>query len=86
MSYYITNSGRSCNENLHDGMTDRSYKKIRQERWSPEKTAKSLTDRTREDLYDIWYGIKEVNEKMLPDGTMYTSDDYVATKEAQIGV
>ena len=86
MSYYITDSGRSCNENLHDGMTDRSYKKIRQERWSPEKTAKSLTDRTREDLYDIWYGIKEVNEKMLPDGTTYKSDDYVATREAQIGV
>jgi hypothetical protein len=86
MSYYITDSGRSCNENLHDGMTDRSYKKIRQERWSPEKTAKSLTDRTREDLYDVWYGIKETKEKMLPDGTTYISDDYVATKEAQIGV
>ena len=86
MSYYITNSNRSCVENLHDGMSDRSFKKVRQERWSPEQRGKSLTDRTREDLYDIFYGIHEVKEKMLPDGTTYISDDYVATREAQIGV
>jgi hypothetical protein len=86
MSYYITNSGRSCVENLKDGMSDRSFKKVRQERWSPEKRGESLTDRTREDLYDLWFGIHEKEEKILSDGTTYKSDDYVATREAQIGV
>ena len=86
MGYYDPTSGRSCNENLKDGMSDRSYKKVRQERWSPERKGESLTDITRKDLYDIWYGIHELDEKMLPDGTTYKSDDYVVTKDAQIGV
>lgn len=80
MGYYTKDF--SCTEQMYEGSTDGSYKKVVQNRRSTEH----ITCRVREDLNDIYYGIHETNPKVAPDGTIVNTPDYVATKEAQIGV
>ena len=81
MGYYAE---LSCNDNLSEGMTDGKYKKVVANRRSVEPGMDWFHN--RECLNDIYYGIHETNPKVAPDGTIVSTPDYVATKEAQIGV
>lgn len=76
---------RSMNADLQEGMTDGKYKKVIPNRGGI--TQKALAYAVREDLNDIFYGIHEAPVKRLPDVTVdRSSENYVPTKPAQIGV
>lgn len=74
---------RSMNNDLEMGMADGKYKRICPNRGGVVES--ELTYACREDLYDVWYGIHEDDEKHLPDGTV-NRHDKVANAPAQIGV
>lgn len=72
------NTSRSMNDDLRTGMIEGKYKQVVKDR----STAEPTTYDSREDLFDIWYGIHETPVKQLPDGRSTNTDNYVPTKEA----
>jgi hypothetical protein len=74
---------RSMNADLHEGATDGKYKKVVQNRGG---VVEGATWAEREDLYDPWYGIHEIQPKVVPsNGSAYTPD-YVPTPRAVMPV
>lgn len=59
---------RSMNADLEDGMSDGKYKKIVINRGGV--TEKELMYAGRMDLSDTYFGIHEIADKVLPDGTV----------------
>lgn len=76
---------RSMNKELEWGMSDGKYKKIVSNRGGVVEA--ELLYACRDDLADTYYGIHEVQEKQLPDGTVDPSGlYYMPTKPAgQLG-
>lgn len=70
---------RSMNSDLYEGMTDGKYKKIITNRGG---VVDPLTYESREALNDIWFGIHETPDKVLPDGTRCTTTDYVGNRKS----
>ncbi len=73
------NSSRSQNAELAEGMSDGKYKKVVTDRGGnihPETTD------DRRDLSDAHFGIHEARVKVLGDGTIHATPDYVATPPA----
>lgn len=67
------NTGRSQNAELAEGMSDGKYKKITQDRGG---NASPETAENRRDL-GPYFGMHEKREKVLPDGTIHVTPDYV---------
>ena len=68
-----TNTSRSQNAELAEGMSDSSYKKVVTDRGGvigPE------TYESRMDLSDAHFGIAEAKLKHLGDGTVHVTPDY----------
>lgn len=71
---------RSMNGNLAEGMSDGKYKKIdTAERGG---TVEPGTYNARRDLDDTWYGLHEARDKVLGDGTMHVTPDFVVNPRA----
>lgn len=71
------NNSRSMNGDLAEGMSDQKYKKIASsERGGVVDPATYLN---RASLDDLYYGLHEARTKVLPDGTVHTTPDFVAT-------
>lgn len=70
---------RSANAELHEGMTDGTYRKVVMDRGG---VVESLTYEARKDLSDAWSGIHEKADKVLPDGRMCRTPYAVSTPEA----
>ena len=64
---------RSCNRALNEGMTDGVYKKVVQDRGGK---VDPLTYATRREFSDVWYGIHEIDPKMMPDGLMRNTPNF----------
>lgn len=78
-----TNESRSLNAELAEGATDGKYKKITVDRGgsvSPE------TWESRRDLSQRDFGMQEAKDKVLPDGTVHVTPDYVATPTPLMGI
>lgn len=75
------NSSRSQNAELAEGMSDGKYKKVVTDRGGVVDPA---TYAERRDLSDAHFGIHEARTKVLGDGTVHVTPDYVATAPAQI--
>lgn len=70
---------RSVNADLHEGLTDGSYKKVITNRGGfPERTSVQ----SRAHLDDQWYGIHEDPVKTGPDGIALPTPNFVATRPA----
>jgi hypothetical protein len=69
------NSSRSMNADLSEGMTDGKYKKVINDR----SVAEPSSQMNRRDLYDRYYGIHETPAKVLPDGLIHPTPNYVPT-------
>lgn len=76
-------AGRSMNGDLHEGSTDGKYKKVIRNRGG---VVESATYEDRAGLDDVWYGIHELEVKIMPDGTPVRTPNYVATRKAQIDI
>lgn len=74
------NQTRSQNAELAEGMSDGKYKKVVMDRANAEPT----TYESRRDLNDTYYGIHEVNPKVLPDGTVNATPSFVETPPARL--
>ena len=72
---------RSVNAELSEGMTDGKYKKVVTDRGGFVERATYLE---RQDLHDVWYGIHEEPEKVLPDARARHTPNFVATPVAQL--
>lgn len=72
---------RSLNGDLFEGMTDGKYKKLRMNRGG---TCEELTYQERRPLNDIWYGIHEIAEKVLPDGRIVRTPNYEVNRGADL--
>ena len=76
------NNSRSMNGNLAEGATDQKYKKVATaDRGGVIDPATYLN---RSGLDDLYYGIHEARTKVLPDGTIHTTPDFVATPSADM--
>lgn len=71
------NTSQSQNAELAEGMSDGTYKKIVTDRGGMVDPA---TYDARRDLHDAYYGIHEARTKVLGDGTMHVTPDFVATR------
>lgn len=72
----MKNQSRRMNGDLAEGMSDSGYKKVVTDRGGvigPE------TYEARATLDDLYYGIHERTDKVLGDGTIHSSPDYVST-------
>lgn len=69
------NTSRSQNAELAEGMSDGRYKKVVVDRGAAEAT----TWEARRDLSQRDYGIQEAKVKVLGDGTLHVTPDYVET-------
>jgi hypothetical protein len=67
------------NDELSEGMTDGSYKKVVQNRGG---LVDPGTYEARKDLHDRWYGIHEQSNKILPDTLNTRTPNFVSTPEA----
>lgn len=74
------NSSRSQNAELAEGMSDGKYKKVVTDRGG---VVDAATWQERSQLDDVWHGIHEARTKVLGDGTVHTTPDYVVTPEAR---
>lgn len=72
---------RSMNSNLAEGATDAKYKKVVTDRGGVIDGATYLD---RSSLDDLYYGIHEARTKVLPDGTVHTTPDFVVTPAADM--
>lgn len=70
------NISRSLNGDLAEGATDSKYKKVVNDRGGVVDAATYLD---RSHLDDLYYGIHEARTKVLPDGTVHTTPDFVVT-------
>lgn len=69
------NNTRSMNGDLAEGLSDGTYKKIAMDR---SKTPNDdSTWAARRDLAPIHYGFREQKTKVLGDGTLHVTPDYV---------
>lgn len=75
------NVSRSMNASMHEGATDGKYKKIVQDR---DGVVHPETYADRRQLDDLWYGIHEAATKVLPDGTVTTTPNYVVSPTAKL--
>lgn len=73
---------RSVNADLHEGLTDGSYKKVIQNRGG--FVDKSTTTRTRATLNDRYFGIHEAQMKTSPDGIQLPTPNYVPTAPVEV--
>lgn len=65
---------RSCNASLHEGMTDGGWKKYAANRGGfTEPTSANV----RKDMSGVWHGFHEKQPKVLPDGRVYPTPNYV---------
>ena len=72
---------RSVNADLHEGITDGTFKKVIRDRGGfPE----NLTHAVRQDLDDTWYGIHELPHKYGGDGIPAPTPNFVATPPARL--
>lgn len=67
---------RSMNAELAEGMSDGKYKKVVMDRGGRVDPA---TYQDRRDLVDVHFGIHEARTKVLGDGTVRPTPDFVAT-------
>lgn len=56
---------RSCNMDLHRGMTDGTYKFAAPDRGG---VVEDTFRQYRADMSGVWHGFNEIGTKMLPDG------------------
>lgn len=70
---------RSVNAELHEGLTDGSYKKVIQSRGGFPEAA---THNARRDLDDRYFGIHETPLKTSPDGISLPTPNFVPTPPA----
>lgn len=70
------NRARSMSADLAEGMSDGSYKKVVTDRGG---SIDETTYAQREMLDDAHFGIHEAASKVLGDGTIHTTPDYVVT-------
>lgn len=75
------NQSRSLNGDLAEGMSDGKYKKVVMDRGGAIDAA-TYADRAA--LNDVYYGIHELRTKILPDGTVHVTPDFVATPIAHL--
>jgi hypothetical protein len=71
------NNSRSMNGELAEGMSDCKYKKV--DTADRGGVVDAATYLNRAALDDLYYGIHEASTKVLPDGTVHTTPDYVPT-------
>lgn len=76
-----TAPSRSANAELSEGMTDGKYKKVVTDRGG---FVEHTTYLERQDLHDVWYGIHEESDKVLPDALSQRTPNFVATPVAQL--
>lgn len=76
-----TAPSRSANAELSEGMTDGKYKKVVTDRGG---LVEHTTYLERQDLHDVWYGIHEEPDKVLPDALLQHTPNFVATPMAQL--
>lgn len=67
---------RSLTEEVNEGLTDGSYKKIVRDRGG---VVEATTHDARRDLADVWYGIHEAQTKARPDGHAVNTPNFVPT-------
>lgn len=71
----MENTERNLNSELYEGMSDGAWKKIAQDRSrTPNDQA---TWMQRRNLYPSHFGFREAKSKVLGDGTVHTTPDYV---------
>lgn len=75
------NGSRSMNEDLFEGMTDNKYKKVVTDRGGDVEVATYMNRRA---LDDTWYGIHELDRKVLPDGRIHNTPNYVVNPAARL--
>ena len=73
---------RSVNADLHEGLTDGSYKKVIQNRGG--FVDKVSTARTRSTLNDRYFGIHETPYKTSPDGVNLPTPNFVPTAAPEV--
>ncbi len=78
-----TNTSRSQNAELAEGMSDGKYKKVVTDRGGQVDPA---TYDDRRDLADVHFGIHEARTKVLGDGTLHVTPDFVETPAVTGGV
>ena len=76
-----TAPSRSVNAELSEGMTDGKYKKVVTDRGG---FAEHTTYLERQDLNDVWHGIHEEPDKVLPDARVRHTPNFMATPVAQL--
>jgi hypothetical protein len=72
----MENTSRSMNADLALGMAEGKYKRVNSNRGG---VVEPTTARNRTNLSDTWWGVHEAAEKVLPDGTVHSTPDYVPT-------
>lgn len=65
---------RSCNDDLHRGMVDGTYKFGRPDAGG---VVDPMTAEVRKQMDGIWHGFNETPEKVLPDGRKVRTIDYM---------
>lgn len=71
----MENTERSLNGDLAEGATDGIYKKIATDRSHSGNDAATWAQ--RKNLYPSHFGFREAREKVLGDGTVHTTPDYL---------
>lgn len=74
------NQSRSMNADLAEGASDSKYKKIEMDRGG---NVGLETWEARRDLSQRDFGMQEAKEKVLGDGTIHVTPDYVAAPLGQ---
>lgn len=64
---------RSCNADLHAGMTDGTYKAYAINRGG---VVEDTTVAVRRVMSGLWHGFSDLQSRILPDGTTATSLNY----------
>lgn len=73
------NASRSQNAELAEGMSDGKYKKVVTDRGG--RVSPGTYD-DRRDLADVHFGIHEARTKVLGDGSVHVTPDYIGTPTA----
>lgn len=69
-----TNETQSLNGNLAEGMSDGKYKKVEADRGG---VVGIETWEARQHLNDVYFGIHEAKDKVLPDGSTHATPHFV---------
>lgn len=70
---------RKLNSEMYEGLTDGKYKKVVRDRGG---YVEDCTYESRRDLDDLYFGIHEDPTKVLPDGRIVHTPDYIDTPSA----